>query len=342
MKRAKSLLLAALLGAAALPASADEQELQKYQHARIAVTYKGNVGDLAQQLAEKLGIGYYAAQHNSTAPIKLKQDDSKNLQHLFDQINAQLNQQQIRFDMLDDKVILALVGNNVSLAPTQFIGNVIYSEAPAEKTANTEGNHISAPVLALPTAVQTAAPSVATPQPAEAKPAEVKPTEEKPAETNSAEVKPTEANTAAAKALEALPAATLPTNNTGTATPATQPATPQPTNAVMEAEAKKLQTILTLSQDAKLLAQYSKRVQPLYNVQDKAALALETVRSTKISTFLIFNDKVDVSHYRVEGSFQDIAKFGNVIAILHRQKRPPQEILITPPNQPTQKLVKAN
>ncbi|MDO4429772.1 MAG: hypothetical protein Q4B95_00535 [Lonepinella koalarum] len=295
-------------------ATANEVELQKYQQARIAVTYKGNVGDLAQQLAEKLGIGYYAAKHNSTVQIKVKQDDRHSLQELLNQTNQQLAQQQskqeLRFDMLDDKVVLALVGENVSLAPTQFIGNVVYDEtkpkpvALSEPSASTQGktqsvnddvNMIAMPVMEKETVENQVVPE--------------------------------------AKSLTDTP-------NTPAETPLNQIQAKY--SEVNEAEIKKLREILAISQDSKLLAQYAKRKTPSYNVPDQQAIGLETIRSTKISTFLIFKDGIDVANYKVDGQFQEIAKVGNVVAILHRQKSPPKEILITSPDNQIQKLIKVN
>lgn len=299
-------ILTALFVACAFNSSAfaDEVELQKYQQARIAVTYKGNVGDLAQQLAEKLGIGYYAAKHNSTVQIKVKQDDRHSLQELLNQTNQQLAQQQskqeLRFDMLDDKVVLALVGENVSLAPTQFIGNVQYVEntetLPVEKNTLGEVNMISAPVIAVPE------------------------THKANGNADNAENMNTD------------------NSNIEKSTDITMPKYSE----VNAAEAKKLSDILALSQDNKLLAQYGKRKNPIYQVPQQQEMGLETIRSTKISTFLIFKDGIDVANYKVDGQFQEIAKVGNVVAILHRQKSPPKEILITSPDNQIHKLIKVN
>lgn len=286
---------------------ADEAELTKYKQARIAVTYKGNVGDLSQQLAEKLGISYYAAQHNSSIQVKLKQTDSDTLQHLLDQVNQQLKQQnsnqQLRFDMLDDKVVLALVGNNVSLAPTQFIGNVVYDDKALEKDIKQqiqeeEANTISMPIVSEPT--------------------------EKKGEKESEKSE----DDSSKKAIENIPVS--------------PEANKESDSEVSGAEAKKLRDILAVSQDTKLIAQYAKRKVPSYNVANQKALGLETIRSTKISTFLIFKDGIDMSKYKVEGQFQDVAIVGNVVGILHRQKAPPKDILITAPDQQQYKLVKAN
>lgn len=291
-------ILAAMLLLAPLGFSyADEASLTKYQQARIAVTYKGNVGDLSQQLAEKLGIGYYATQHNSSIQVKLKQTDNDTLQHLLDQINQQLKQQnsnqQLRFDMLDDKVVLALVGNNVSLAPTQFIGDVVYDNKALVQEEE-ERNIISVPIVSVPTEKES----------------------EKPEDDSSK------------KLIENI--SVPPQSNKGSY------------SEVSSAEEKKLGDILALSQDTKLISQYAKRKVPTYNVVNQHALGLENIRSTKISTFLIFKDGIDMSKYKVEGQFQDIAIVGNVVGILHRQKVPPKEILITAPDKQQYKLAKAN
>lgn len=285
MKTFRHFYTAALLGCCFNTAYADNSELAKYQQARIAVTYKGNVGELAQQLAEKLGIGYYAVQQHSAAQIKLKQDETQTLQQLLEQVNQQLDNQQLRFDVLNDKVVLALVGNNVSLAPIQFIGNVIYHQEPVqamEKSNSTEKT------VQQPTAHETNQISMPVID------QQITPTEQQPVSKNT------------------------------------------------EADAKKLQEILALSKNTKLIAQYSKRAQPLYDVPDKTAIGLEALRSTKISTFLIFNNEVDATTYKVEGEFQDMVKLGNVVAILHRQKQPPKEIKITLPNNQEHRLVKTN
>lgn len=302
---ANKILATILLLAPAAFSYADEAKLTKYQQARIAVTYKGNVGDLSQQLAEKLGISYYASQHNSSIQVKLKQTDNHTLQHLLDQVNHQLKQQnsnqQLRFDMLDDKVVLALVGNNVSLAPTQFIGDVVYDDKAQEpdikqQTQEEERNTISIPVVS---------------EPAEK--------ESEKSEDDSSK-----------KLIENIPVSPQPNKESYSEV------------SSASAEAKKLRDILALSQDSKLIAQYAKRKVPTYNVVDQQALGLETIRSTKISSFLIFKDGIDMSRYKVEGQFQDIAIVGNVVGILHRQKAPPKEILITAPDNQQYKLTKAN
>ncbi|MCW9718874.1 hypothetical protein [Avibacterium sp. 21-599] len=102
-----------------------------------------------------------------------------------------------------------------------------------------------------------------------------------------------------------------------------------------EIEAEKIKSILAMSQDKKLIQQYSRRKQPEYRVEseeEKQKIGLETIKSTKISTFLVFNDQINLKDYQIKGDFQDFAKLDNVAVILHRQKKPPMVITIIAPN----------
>ncbi|NOL50957.1 hypothetical protein [Pelistega suis] len=290
----KKMLLATLMlivGASAFAQTEDEL-VSKYQQARIAVTYKGSVGDLAQQLAQQLSIPYYAMQHQPTVQIRLKQDDSKTIQDLLDEINRQLTHQKIRFDVLDDKVVLALTSKEItSLVTPQFIGQVIFADGQkpvnSEVSPVNELNHISTPVIDGAKEVQES----------------------------------TLDNKAIAPVKQAVAEPEIP--------------------AEKEEEAKKLKAILEMSQDEKLLAQYAKRKQPLFTIEDKKAIKLDAVRSTKISTFLIFEEGVDVSQYKIEGDFQDMARLDNVVAILHRQKSPPRSFAIITPDGVKQTIQRA-
>lgn len=96
----------------------------------------------------------------------------------------------------------------------------------------------------------------------------------------------------------------------------------------LKMQEEKMNSIVALSQDEKLMAKY-KRKPPQYKIENQEAVKLETIRSTKISTFLVFQDGVNAEDYQIEGKFQDIAKLGNLVAILHRQKEPPKTVKIS-------------
>ncbi|TNH00691.1 hypothetical protein FHQ26_03570 [Testudinibacter sp. TR-2022] len=273
----KTILASLLLAMLPLANAASVTDVEKYNNAKIAVKYKGAVGDFAQQIAYKLGIGFYAYQSDPTTNIRIEQDDNASLSVLLANINGQLEQENLRFEILNDRVVLALTGNQVKeLTEKQYIGSVIFDNSIVDAV-------------------------------------------EKPAEEssqNSIEIIPPEQQIDAGTSDVGEIAATI---------------QPQDEKAKLD-QAKKIQDILSVSQDQKLIAQYGRRKQPVYNIENKSAVKLDTVKSTKVSTFLVFENGVNVDEYQIEGKFQDIAKLDNIVAILHRQQQPPATITLVAPN----------
>lgn len=94
-------------------------------------------------------------------------------------------------------------------------------------------------------------------------------------------------------------------------------------------QSKLIDQIFKESADEKILAWYKKKKAPTYQVVSKDMLGLEDIKSTSISTFLLFSEQTDVSSYSVKGPFEKIGKWGNVIAILHKTWKAPIEIRIS-------------
>ncbi|MGX3014105.1 hypothetical protein ACWIVY_09505, partial [Ursidibacter sp. B-7004-1] len=109
---------------------------------------------------------------------------------------------------------------------------------------------------------------------------------------------------------------------------------------IQEQESKMKEFVL-LSQDEKLIAKY-KRKAPLYTVNNKEIIQLDNIRSTKLNTFLVFEHNINVEDYQIDGNFEDIAKLGNIVAILHRKKSPPKSITITNKNNQKVEIIKTN
>ncbi|WP_410686501.1 hypothetical protein [Avibacterium paragallinarum] len=117
----------------AMASTALIQDKSHYENATLSVNYKGNIGEFSQLLAQKLGIGYYSFQANSSTPIILENTPKETISQLFEHINQQLKGQYLRFDILNDNVVLTLVGENTQrLEKPQFISEITYQ---AEKQA---------------------------------------------------------------------------------------------------------------------------------------------------------------------------------------------------------------
>lgn len=261
----------ALLTMASTAFAVDSADIKNYSDARVAIKYKGNVGDLAQKIAQKLNLGYYAYSADSTAKIAISQDNSHTLQNLFDNINKQLKSDNIRFDILNDKITLVLTSNAIKeLNNPDYVGEIEFTTAPENNSNNTAESEEEVQFVSTP-----------------------------------------ESATQAVE--ESIPE-------------------PQQDSAERQKAADKIQSILDVSKNKRLIAKYGRRKQPVYVSDNKDLVKLNSIKSTKISTFLVFDDDVDLSKYKIEGTFQDFAKLDNIAAILHRQKNPPKTITITAPN----------
>ncbi len=110
---------------------------------------------------------------------------------------------------------------------------------------------------------------------------------------------------------------------------------------VKEKQSKIIDSIFKESNDEKILARYKKKKEPTYQATaNSAMLGLEDIKSTPISTFLLFSEDTDVNTYSVKGPFEKIGKWGNVIAILHKTWKAPIEIRITDSNNQVLRLNK--
>lgn len=240
----KIILWAAMLFASQILQAQDNQDLSKYQQAKIEINYNGELGYFAQLLAYKLNVAYYAEVLDPKMKLSVQQTAVENLADLFEKVNQQLPQHHLILTQLNNQPTLALVSKQIQhLQQAKFIGEVIFAE---------------------PKPVMQEAAATDNPQ----------------------------------------------------------------TKAQMLEQQKKMDEIVKVSQDSELQAKYPRRSAPIYNLQDQQATGLETVRSTKLSTFLVFKQGLDVSQYRVEGEYQDIAKVGNIIGLLHRQKPAPKLLKI--------------
>lgn len=327
-----------------IQAKLEQPNLERYKTAIISVNYAGSVGELTQQLAEQLNLAYYALKANSTERVQVKQDEAS-IQNLLDSINAQLHNQQVRFDVLDNKAVLILVNNDIkTINAPQFIGTVSFKQQETKKVEE----------------FLTSQEKQIEPEKNEG--IEKPTTEEKPNEKPIEQgiTNQTEQSVISSNAPESIQKSDIQTlvaqtniitegemmketevkkeiSNNLSPTLVTEQV-PDLTPQMI----KKIQEILTLSQDEQLLAKYSKRKQPIYQVNDKKRIGLDTIRSTKISTFLIFNKDIDTNQYQIIGDFQDIAKLDNIVAILHRQKKPPKTIKVITSTQEEETLTNRN
>lgn len=133
----KSLLTCAALISTTYAMAQDNPTLNKYNNAKIAINYSGNLGYFSQLLAYKLNIAYYAHQATPAEKISVQQNNGETLQALLDKVNQQLKQQHLILTTLNEKPTLALVNKQTDALDTpQFIGDIIFADGNSPTTQN--------------------------------------------------------------------------------------------------------------------------------------------------------------------------------------------------------------
>ncbi|AIZ79338.1 hypothetical protein [Actinobacillus equuli] len=235
-------------------ALADDNELfNRYEQAKLRIAYEGQTGELLQQLAQRLKVGFITYELDTTRSVSIPNNGEVTIKSLTQQLESQLPNADIRFEKIGSR--LFLVASNKGGEPLiaqessaeQFIGEAVFS---------TDGEQAS-------TTVSTA--------------------------------------------------------------------TEQPINNASEQDgegAQKLQSIIDLVTNKETIAK-SKNKAPQYQITSKEQLGLQNIRVTPLGTFLMFADNVNVKALQVTGKFEDITQHDNLIAIVHKERTPPTEIVIT-------------
>lgn len=339
-------MICALLGAPLALANADQNMIQRYEQAQITMDFQGSLGELLQQMAQNLNIGYLSYELNAAQAVNVKFPEPITIKFLADSLSAQLQDTNVRFEEIGGRIFLVATGkNSAPLAlqqakpeeeKAQFIGQPVFSDEAKADAKPQEAVNTESKAAEKPEAAKEEKPAVKVedaPKAEEVKAVEPK-AEEKPAEPakeepkqpeNAAEVKPEAAQQAAPAEQAAQPAEAQPQGDAPVLV-----VKDTPTEDDMNA--KLLSDIVSQATDEQNLKKYKKKKSPQYRVSTIENLGLENVRVTPLGTFLVFPEGVDTSVFAVKGEFESIAQHKNLIAILHEKRNAPDQIDVLDPD----------
>ncbi|MDG6894753.1 hypothetical protein [Volucribacter amazonae] len=296
------------------PALAQNMELNRYEQAKINLNYQGELGDFLQKLAGRLNIGFISYNVDSTRPIQLDtHNQSQPLPLLIQQIQQQLPEVNIRFETLGNRVFLVLSSGDEPLQreqqPQQYIGQVIF-ERPTPPA-----NRLEVEILAQTEETgqkPTAHNETEKPQPQDNQAEERESLQTQHTET---EEKPEE------KPDEKIDHSTQEQANL-------TPIILSPEQEQRIAQISRLEQLINEANLSNEDKQYQHRVIPSYKINSKNRLGLDKVQTTKIATFLLFDKQTDTSKLNVRSKHEDIIQLDNILAIIHKKNRAPNQISI--------------
>lgn len=128
---------------------ADDSSLfNRYEQAKLKITYEGEAGNLLQQLAQRLKIGFIVYELDTAHKVSISNKEDTAIKTLIQQLSAQMPDADIRFEKIEDRLFLVASKKQTAPlithkpVPEQFIGEAVFS-SDDESISSTENAQMS-------------------------------------------------------------------------------------------------------------------------------------------------------------------------------------------------------
>ncbi|WGE51910.1 hypothetical protein NYR77_02300 [Actinobacillus equuli subsp. haemolyticus] len=133
-------------------AFADDSALfNRYEQAKLRISYEGQAGELLQQLAQRLKVGFITYELDTTRSVSIPNNGEVTIKSLTQQLESQLPNTDIRFEKIGTR--LFLVASNKGGEPLiaqkqsaeQFIGEAVFSSDEEQVVTTANAATVAAP-----------------------------------------------------------------------------------------------------------------------------------------------------------------------------------------------------
>lgn len=128
-------LIAGVLGLlmqTATLANSDAQ-INRYEQAKLRLSYDGNVGNLLQQLSQRLKVGFIAYDVDITQKVSIQNNVETTIKSINEQIEQQLSNADIRFERIGERLFMVISAKggepllaNIAPQGEQFVGDIVF------------------------------------------------------------------------------------------------------------------------------------------------------------------------------------------------------------------------
>lgn len=142
LRKTLMVIIAGLFIHSPLFANSDTQ-ISRYEQAKLRLSYEGNVGNLLQQLSQRLKVGFIAYDTDITRKVTIQNEAETSIKTINEQIEKQLSDADVRFEKIGERlfIIISAKGGEPLLAnipQEQFVGDIVFDDASSNKST-TEG-----------------------------------------------------------------------------------------------------------------------------------------------------------------------------------------------------------
>lgn len=119
----------------AVSALAQDPVIERYEQAKLPLAYEGEAGQLLQQLAQRLKVGFISYELDGSRKVLVQNQQDPSIKALFTQLEEKLVDSHIRFEKIGSRLFLVASGKNSEpllpkavQAPSQFIGEAVFAD----------------------------------------------------------------------------------------------------------------------------------------------------------------------------------------------------------------------
>ncbi|HGO5823932.1 TPA: hypothetical protein ACK3JW_001616 [Mannheimia haemolytica] len=136
----------------------NDAQIQRYEQAKLRLSYEGSVGDLLQQLSQRLKVGFIAYDVDISRKVAIQNNTETPIKNIQEQINKQLSDTDVRFEKIGDRLFIAISAKGgqplLKEQPKQeqFVGDIVFegeqqaSEQPKAETSSVAQSDAAAKV----------------------------------------------------------------------------------------------------------------------------------------------------------------------------------------------------
>ncbi|MFA9499952.1 hypothetical protein ACERCG_05910 [Mannheimia sp. E30BD] len=112
----------------------DDAQISRYEQAKLRLSYEGDVGNLLQQLSQRLKVGFIAYDVDISREVSIQNSAETSIKSINEQIRKQLSDTDIRFEKIGERLFMVISAKGVEPLlkdlpqKEQFVGDIIFDK----------------------------------------------------------------------------------------------------------------------------------------------------------------------------------------------------------------------
>lgn len=139
-------VIAGMLGLcfSALAIANTDAQISRYEQAKLRLSYEGSAGNLLQQIAQRLKVGFIAYDVDISRKVSIQNDTETSIRTISEQLEKQLTDADIRFETIGERLFMVISTKdgkpllpNTEPKAEQFVGDIVFEGEPSASPSAT-------------------------------------------------------------------------------------------------------------------------------------------------------------------------------------------------------------